>query len=189
MIIGITGTIGSGKSSVCSLIRDEGYLVLDADAINHELMKQDKPLYKEIVAAFGNSILDERKEIDRSKLREIVFSNEAKKHKLEELSHKEILKTLKERSVQPITFWEIPLLFEVGWNQYVDVSVLVHAYDDVLIERVMKRSGLSEDEVRTIIQKQMSSEEKIKLADYVVTNNGDMVELKSNVRELLEKIL
>ncbi len=189
MIIGVTGTIGSGKSSVCQIIKDEGYLVLDADQINHELMAKGSLMYDEIIRHFGTEIIDENGEIVRSKLRKLVFEDDTKRKELEMISYKHILNELQTRSTNPITFWEVPLLFESGWNIYIDICILVTAYQDVVIERVEKRSGLSVDEIKTIISKQMSVEEKIKLADYVVTNNGDMLELKSKVRDVLNKIV
>lgn len=190
MIVGITGTIGSGKSTVSQIIRQKGYIVLDADAIQHDLMKPGREVYETIIENFSRDILACDGSIDRVALRKIVFSDPSKKKLLEEISYKNILDELQLNSKNhDLIFWEVPLLFEAGWDAYVDYIVVVSADERTLIERVMKRNAMAEEEVLRIIQTQMPVEFKKKKANYVLENTGDMIELKHNVDILLDTIL
>ena len=190
MIIGVTGTIGSGKSTVCNIVRNLGYEVIDADAIHHELMEVGNVSYNDVVNSFENKILNEDKTINRSVLRNIILNSKEKKEESERISFANILSKMQEYSKgKNIIFWEVPLLFEAGWDQYVDLSIVVISDENTIINRVMKRSGLSVDEVKKFINTQMPVNEKIKKANYILENNTDMVELTRRVSDLINKII
>ena len=187
-IIAITGTIGSGKSTVKELLRKQGYYVLDADEIQHELSKMNGVIYNDLVATLGDSILLENKEINREYLRNLVFNSKEIKEKVEEINFHYILDELKKRSNACLTFWEIPLLFEAGWDKYVDASLLVTCSNKTAMERVQKRSHLSTSQIKKIIQAQMPVAEKKEKATYIIKNDADIQTLENNLRDVLKKI-
>ena len=190
MIIGVTGTIGSGKSTVCNILRNQGYEVIDADAIHHELMEVGNVIYNDVVAAFGDEILNVDKTINRAILRNIIFNSKSKKEELENISFSHILSKMRELSEgKNLIFWEVPLLFEAGWDKFVDTSILVVADETTIVERVMRRSNLSAEEVYKFINAQMSVNDKIKKANYVLENDTDMIELTRRVTDLVNKII
>ena len=190
MIIGVTGTIGSGKSTVCNIIREQGYEVLDADKIHHQLMEIGNIVYNEIVNHFGEEVLNEDKTINRSYLRNIILNDNKKKEELESISFSNILARMKSLSEgKKLIFWEVPLLFEAGWDKYVDSSIVVVADEDAIIKRVISRSNLSVEEIRKFINAQMLVDEKIKKANYVLENNTNMIELTKRVVDLLKQII
>ena len=190
MIIGVTGTIGSGKSTVCSILREHGYEVIDADKIHHQLMEIGNVIYTDVVKHFGEEILNDDKTINRAYLRSVILNDKNKKTELENISFSHILSKMKELSLNKETiFWEVPLLFEAGWDKFVDVSIVVVANEQTIIERVMKRSNLSAEEVQKFINAQMPVNEKIKNANYILENDTNMIELTRKVLNLVKQII
>lgn len=184
MRIAITGGIGSGKSFVATYIKSKGYMVIDTDNIAKELMKKGNSNYLNIVENFGNDILDDTGEIDRVKLRNVVFHDEAKRQLLNRITHPNIMrKALEDSAGSGKYFIEVPLLFEENLETNFDQSWVVDCSEETQVDRVVKRSSLSQEEVLDIIKCQMPREERIKKADVVI--NSERQDLYPFVDELL----
>ena len=187
MIVGITGGIGSGKSTVSRILRDKGFYFVDLDTISHEVI-QDPGIKTEIFKNFGSEIFD-KEEISRKKLVKIVFEDKKKLKKLNSIMHPEILKRMRKKmneSKKNLVFVEIQLLFEVGWENEFDLILLVWADKNTQIKRVLARDKRSENETENIINSQISLDEKIKKSDYVIENNNDNLEdLKNKIDDFI----
>ncbi len=191
-IIGLTGSIATGKSTVSKYLIKKGYKVVDADKITHELMKKDNINYLEIVNYFGNSILDKDDEIDRKKLANIVFSDKNKLNALNNLTHPNIFNKINEtieESDEKIIFLDIALLIEFiknnSWNISLDEIWLVYVNKDIQLERLMKRNDFTEKEAKIRIKSQMDIDEKIKYADFILYNDKDLEYLYRQIDERL----
>lgn len=183
MIIGLTGGIGSGKSTVSDTLRKHGCVVLDADAIYKELTEKGMPLLLELQKEFGD-ILTSDGELDRKKLSKVALGNP----RLNEITHKaikeEIEKRVKESNAKDV-YLDIPLLFESGNEKNVDKIWTVVAPLEDRIKRVVERDGLDKEEILKRISLQVSDEEKIKKSDLVISNDGSLEELIKKVEELV----
>jgi len=186
IIIGLTGNIGSGKSTVAALLREMGYPVLDADLLAERARELKKA---ELKALFPEAFRGE--ELDRRRLAQVVFQDPQKLRALEALLHPEVRRLLAEelsRIEAPLVFVEIPLLFEKGWEGRLDGVVLVAAPLEERLRRVMARSGLSREEVLARERAQMPEEEKRRRATWVLENRGSLEELRGQVRALLREV-
>lgn len=187
-IIAITGSIASGKSTVSRMLA-EYYPVISSDDINRDLLENSAQVKEEVIAAFGSEVIS-KNEIDRSKLSKIVFAATDKKERLEAIMHPRILEVIMafvSSSTADFVFVEVPLLFEVNWQQYFDYSVVVVADEKLLLERLRKR-GISKNAAVMRLQQQLPQAEKIRNADYVIENNSTLEELQQKVLELLQKL-
>ncbi len=184
MRIAITGGIGSGKSYIASYIKSKGYKIIDTDNIASKLMKKGNSNYLNIVESFGADILDHSGDIDRDKLRNMVFHDDEKRQLLNSITHPNIMKkALEESTGSGNYFIEVPLLFEENLETYFDQSWVVDCSEKTQIRRVKERSSLSKEEVLDIIRCQMPREERIKKADVVI--NSERQDLYQFVDELL----
>lgn len=186
MIIGLTGGIGSGKTKAASILKEHGYTVVDADKIAVEVRK-DEAVISRLVDAFGPDILNEDNSIDKKKLGKTAFSSEGGVLLLNEIITSEVIN----RSLEMLKgdcVYDAPLLLEKNLDKYVDVVVVVTASEDNRIERVKKRDNLSIEEIKSIMNNQMSEDEKIARADYVIYNNGSLEELNESVENVLRDI-
>ncbi len=186
IIIGITGNIGSGKSTVASLLRAWGYPVLDLDELAQRARENKKEELKRI---FPEAFKGE--ELDRRALAQMVFSEPERLKALEDLLHPEIRRLLAQELAQlqaPLVFLEIPLLFEKGWEARLDGTLLVVAPLEERIRRVRERSGLSREEVLAREKAQMPEEEKRRRATWILPNRGGLGELEEGLREILTRI-
>lgn len=188
-VIGLTGSIGSGKSTVLSMVKEMGIPCIDSDAISHELMKKGNIGYIAIIAKFGKEILDEDGEINRKKMAECIFSQPEKKEMLEAILHpciqKEIVDFVKFHENKPVVLVEVPLLYEVGWVDYFTEIWSVVCPSDVLLERLEKFRGISREDALARLKHQISQEEKEEKADVVLYNDFD----KKHLRKQIEKAL
>ena len=190
-IIGITGGIASGKSTVTTYLRQQGFQVVDADAVVHQLQKPGGRLYQVLVQHFGQEILLEKGELNRPLLASLIFSNpeerEWSKQTQGEIIREE-LATLRDKLTQTeaIFFMDIPLLFEQDYSAWFDETWLVYVDRDVQLERFMKRDQLSKEVAESRLAIQWSLEEKKKLASHILDNNGSRDQLVSQVVKLLE---
>ncbi|MDD7511439.1 MAG: dephospho-CoA kinase [Peptostreptococcaceae bacterium] len=195
IIIGITGGIGSGKSTVSGYLSDLGYTVIDADKISREITESDNNALLEIRRDFGVDVFNSDDTLNRKALANIVFSESSKKRILEgivisraEAIIKEKISALKaSHSEKKAVFLDAPLLLETGMNRLTDKVWLCDALDEIRIQRVMSRDGLKREEIIARMKNQMSREEKIKFADDVIENNLGREELLSNIERLLSK--
>ena len=190
-IIGITGGIASGKSTVTNFLRKQGFQVVDADALVHQLQKPGGRLFEALVQHFGQEIILENGELNRPLLASLIFSN-PEEREWSRITQGEIIReelaTLRDQFAQTeeIFFMDIPLLFEQDYSAWFDETWLVYVDRDVQVERLMKRDQLSKDEAEFRLVAQCPLEKKKDLASHVLDNNGNQNLLLTQVRILLE---
>lgn len=191
MKIGLTGSIGTGKSTVASIFRSKNIKVIDADKISREIMDDNKCILA-IFQAFGDKVMNYNGKIDRAFLRNLVFSNTKYRKILEEITHPLIDKKIDEeykKSIQDkLVIFDIPLLFEVGKDIDMDIVIVVACSEDIQIKRIIERDNTDFEKAKLIINTQMPQQEKIKKADIVIYNNGSFAQLQQNVEEILENL-
>lgn len=187
MIIGITGSIACGKSTVSNYLKSKGYIVIDADRIGHEALDDDY-VKEKLIVAFGNEILEDNK-INRQKLGELVFGNSSNLNVLNSIIHPEIRKKILEKidknNDKELIFIDVALLFEAKFDDLVDKIIVVYVDKNTQLTRLMKRNSISKKEALSRIVSQMSPIEKAKLGDYTVNNNLDVI----NTYEQVDKVL
>ena len=191
MIIGLTRTIGSGKSTVSARLAKLGALVLDADTISREAVKKGADGLNKIAEVFGKEVIDANGGVEREALGGIVFSDESKRLMLNGIIHPQVLKALKERThgekaLNPnrMIVWDVPLLIEVGWVEYVDSVWLVTAPEQTRINRIMARDGCTIKQAQSRICAQMSEEEKARFSNEIIDNGGSLEQLYQRVDAL-----
>ena len=190
-IIGITGGIASGKSTVTEFLRQKGFQVVDADAVVHQLQKPSGRLYQVLVEHFGEKILLENGELNRPLLASLIFSNpeeqEWSKRTQGEIIREE-LAALRNQFAQTeaLFFMDIPLLFEQNYASWFDETWLVYVNRDVQLERLMRRDQISKEAAESRLNSQWPLERKISLASHSLDNNGNQEHLIAQVVQLLE---
>lgn len=193
VIIGLTGGIASGKSTVSAMLREFGIPVIDADVIAREVVKPGKTAYNSIVEAFGQGVLLENGEINRQELGGIVFHNEEKRLLLNRIVHPAVraeMHTKKEAYVkqdEQAVVLDIPLLFESKLTSLVERVLLVYVDEDVQLQRLMQRNHLTEEEAKARIRAQIPLVEKLAMADEIINNNGTIEQTKTQLMSTLEK--
>ncbi|MBV5123092.1 dephospho-CoA kinase [Bacillus halotolerans] len=191
LVIGLTGGIASGKSTVANMLIDKGITVIDADIIAKQAVEIGMPAYRQIIDEFGEDILLENGDIDRRKLGALVFTNEQKRLALNSIVHpavrEEMLKRRDESIANQETFvvLDIPLLFESKLESLVDKIIVVSVTKELQLERLTKRNQLTEEEALSRIRSQMPLEEKVSRADNVIDNSGTLEETKQQLEEIL----
>ena len=192
-IIGITGGIASGKSTVTEFLRRNGFEVVDADVVVHQLQKPGGRLYQILVEHFGDKVLLENGELNRPLLASLIFSNlkeqEWSKNTQGEIIREE-LAALRDQLAQTeaLFFMDIPLLFEQGYDSWFDETWLVYVNRDVQLERLMKRDQISKEEAESRLNSQWPLERKMVLASHSLDNNGTQKQLITQVVHLLEEM-
>lgn len=190
--IGLTGGIGAGKTTVSNQFLELGVPVIDTDVIARELVTPGSAALEEIADAFGEKVLTRGGSLDRKHLGQLVFSNDAARKKLEAILHprirKEALYRIKALKAS-YCILVVPLLIETDFIGLVDKVLVVDASDHNRIERIKARSGLSETEVRRILEAQTSRSERLSIADYVIENDGTAAELQAKVDGLHRQIV
>ncbi len=190
MVIGITGNLGVGKTTVANMFRRLGAEVIDADRIAHMIMKPRTSAYKEIIAVFGRRILV-GSYINRSKLAGIAFSDKKKLKKLNKITHPRILKiiksSIKKLSDNKILAIDAPLLIESGLLSWVDRLIVVKCSLKIQMQR-LKKSGLTANQIRARLSFQLPQGEKIRFADFVINNSGSRSQTEKQVRRILNRI-
>ncbi|ADX24067.1 dephospho-CoA kinase [Streptococcus dysgalactiae] len=193
LMIGITGGIASGKSTVVAMIKEAGYQVIDADQVVHQLQEKGGRLYEALKQAFGNEILKEAGDLNRKKLSEMVFSNPshmATSSAIQNQIIKEELAAERDQLAQSQTviFMDIPLLIELGYQDWFDAIWLVYADAQTQLRRLMARNHLREVDAKKRLSSQLSIEEKRPYASLVIDNSGDMETLRKQVHKALEQL-
>ena len=191
-IIGITGGIASGKSTVTNFLRQKGFQVVDADALVHQLQKPGGRLFKALVQHFGQEIILENGELNRPLLASLIFSNTEEREWSKQIQGeiiREELARLRDQLAQTeeIFFMDIPLLFEQDYSSWFNETWLVYVEPDVQMDRLMKRDQLSKDLAISRLSAQWSLEEKKGLASQVIDNNGSQDQLLAQLNSLLER--
>ena len=192
-VIVITGSIATGKSLVSSYLREKGFKIIDADEIAHLLMQVGQVNYKNIVEYFGEEILVFNKNIDNKKLAHIVFNNKEELQVLNNLTHDNIFNKIMNEinnSNEDVIFVDIPLYIEnIGKNNIpVDEMWLVYTDENTQLQRLMKRNNLSQDQALSRIKSQMSIEDKLEFADFVIDNTGKKDDTKRQIKEKLRTL-
>jgi dephospho-CoA kinase len=190
--IGLTGGIGSGKSSVAKYFAELGITIIDADKIARELVATGTSTLTKIVKHFGNKVLTNRGTLDRKYLRKLIFSNPKQKQWLEKLLHPLIYQEMEKRVQQvnsPYCVLVIPLLLETRQEKLVDRILVVDAPQQLQINRTMKKNKISETEVKAIIVTQANREQRLTSADDIIYNDNSLTELKQQVQQLHQRYL
>jgi len=192
MIVGLTGGIASGKSTVSNILKELKIKIIDADIIAKKISEKAE-IKKEILLKFGEEILNSQKEIERRKLREIVFKNKEKLKILNSIYHpriKDEFKKIKENhNKDDIIIFDVPLLFETDIDKECDEIILVCIDEEIQIDRLMKRDGIDSDLAKMIIKNQMPQKEKMKKADIILYNDGTLDELTRKTKMIIEDII
>ena len=192
MVIGLTGSIGTGKSEAARHLEALGASLISADQVGHEAYAPNTESWRKVVEAFGRDILQSSDEIDRRKLGAIVFSDPEQMAKLNAIMHPRIAEMVGERieklrgQGKEVVVVEAALLFEAKWDYLVDEVWSTDAPVETVIQRLRDRSGLEEEEVRKRIDSQMDREERLSRSQLVLDNSGDVAELKRTVNSLWE---
>lgn len=196
LIIGLTGLIGSGKSTVAEIFAKLGIKIIDTDQIAHQLTKPNQAGLIALVNHFGSSIITQKGELDRHQLRELVFNYETKRQELENILHPLIFNQVMMDLGNPETneysyvIIAVPLLFRSQkYLQLTQRNIFVDSDYELLLERLLKRSALKQEQVDAILAQQVDHEQQIKLADDVIQNNGDLDELEQQVINLHHRYL
>lgn len=185
--IGLTGGIGSGKSTVAALLAMRGVPVIDTDELARHLSEPGQAAFDEIVKTFSSDILDKNRRIDRNKLRERVFENVEERQRLETILHPRIREAVQSKLAQidaPYCVIVVPLLIESGFSDLADRILVVDALENVQVQRTAARSGLTEPEIRKIMSAQVSRAQRLQKADDVIDNNSDRKHLAAEVERL-----
>jgi dephospho-CoA kinase len=195
LLVGVTGGIASGKTTVSNMLEELGAPVIDFDVLARQVVEPGKQAWQQIVDYFGRQVLQEDETLDRKKLSDIVFNDLEKKKKLESFIHPQInvefVKQLNEivsKDPNAIVQVVIPLLIELNLQYLFHKLVVVHASQEVLVERLAKRDEITEHESANMLQSQLPIEEKIGYADFLIKNNGSIEETKRQVGELWEQL-
>lgn len=190
LIIGLTGGIACGKTTVAGLFHNFGAHVIDADSVGHRLLREDPSVKKKLAATFGASILDSKKEIDRSKLGRIVFDSPDQLQALSEIVHPPIIERIKadiarksSSAEKSIIVIDAALLIELNLTYMVDLVVLVYADENMQMQRLTQR-GLSYEDAGRRIKSQMPSHEKTRFADFIIYNNGSLSNTAEQAKEV-----
>jgi dephospho-CoA kinase len=193
-LVGLTGGIASGKSAVAKILAQLGAAIVDADVLSREVVAPGHEGWKEIVATFGSGVLQADQTLDRQKLRTLIFNNPDARKQLEAIIHPRV-RALAERRIREhgeagyaVVVYEVPLLFEGNLQEWLRPVILVACNVDIQRQRLQRRDGLDAAAAQKHIDAQMSLEDKRKLADYVIENDGSLGDLESQVRGVLAKI-
>jgi dephospho-CoA kinase len=191
LIIGLTGGIASGKSTVSNMLREFGFPIVDADIISRQVVEIGERAYNEIVKAFGEDVLQQDGTLDRIKLGSIVFNDELKRKQLNNIVHPAVRSTMLEQKEQYLqagakaVILDIPLLFESQLTYMVDKTIVVYVNRSIQLQRLMERNDFSEPEALARINSQMPLQEKKELSDEVINNNGTLQETKAQLEHIL----
>lgn len=186
--IGLTGGIGSGKSTVAALLADRGAVVIDADAIAREIVEPGRPALDMLAREFGEGILRPDGTLDRGALAAAAFHDERGTERLNAIMHplirEESRRRLEEATEAALVVYDMPLLFETGQQDLVDTVVVVDVPEETQVERAVGQRGLEEGDVRRRMQAQVSRAERLAGADHVIDNSGGLESTRQQVQEL-----
>ncbi|MDE6408393.1 MAG: dephospho-CoA kinase [Anaeroplasmataceae bacterium] len=190
-VVGITGGIASGKSTVCQYLISLGYVVIDSDVISKALSQKGKPIYSAILEGFGPAYFLPNLELDRKKLGRYIFENPEAREKLNRITHPlivEEMKNLIQKTEENLIFLDIPLLFEAKLSYLCDTIVCVYVDKATQLKRLIHRDGISKEYALAKIASQMSLDEKKSQSDFVIESKESFSETKENVKKILKLI-
>jgi dephospho-CoA kinase len=192
--IGLTGSLGTGKSTVAAILKKLGWQVVDADFIAHQVLSRGESAYQQVVLNFGREILNPDQSLDRKKIAQLVFSDPDKLRLLESIVHPAVklqVQCLKENFIKAqaeMAFYDVPLLFEKNMQKDFNKIVVVTCDEKLQRERLRTRNKWSEAEIDLRLKAQLPMQEKIKAADYLIKNNGSLIELEDEVKRVLSAL-
>jgi dephospho-CoA kinase len=192
LIIGVTGGIGSGKTAVTQFFSESNIDIIDADIVARKVVEPNRTVWKKIVHYFGPHVLLESKEINRAWLREAVFKDKKARQWLESITHPKIrqeIKALLNASTSQYSILVSPLLFETNQHLLVDKKVVVDVTETMQLERVSQRDDNTQEQIQRIINAQMTRQDRLDRADYIIDNKQDLISLKNNVETLHQYFL
>lgn len=193
--IGITGSMGTGKSTVAKVLRELGYQVLDADELAKKQLEVGGPGYLKVLESFGMKLLNSDMTIDRNKLAKVVFNNKKELLKLENIIHPliqrqiQIIKNESEKNGEKILFYDVPLLFEKNMQNSFDDVILVVADSEVQFQRIQERNSWTKEEIKKRLESQMPLDQKKLKSKFIIDNNGSRIDLRNQVLGVLSQIL
>jgi dephospho-CoA kinase len=193
-VIGLTGGIGSGKSTVSRFLAELGAVLIDADKVGHKAFEPHTEVWREVVTAFGRKILTPRGDIDRTKLGKLVFGNSESLARLNHIMHPRMLDMVEaqieeyRRQGVDVLVLEAPLLLEANWVPSVDEVWVVIATEATVLKRLQGRAGLSESESLDRIRSQISNEERVKHASVIINNDNSLTDLRFKVKEIWQRL-
>ena len=198
IIAGITGTIGTGKSTVAAMFGEHGAFIIDADKLAHEVVEPGKPAWQAIIDKFGSKLLNQDQTLNRQMLADIVFKDQAKLQVLNSIVHPEVFKedqrlVNERKAIDPdgLIIKDIPLLLEMGRDVarlMVDIIIVVYASPDIQLKRLVAR-GVAEADARNRINNQVPVKDKMKLADFIINNDGTLDETRVQVRAIYQQLM
>ncbi|MFC2039522.1 dephospho-CoA kinase [Chloroflexota bacterium] len=194
VVIGLTGGILTGKSTVSQILAERGAVIIDADKIGHKAYQTQTTVWWELVDAFGNGILKESGEIDRKKLAEIVFTDPEALARLNNIMHPRMHSTIREEIERlgnegvDLVVLEAAVLIEANWTDLVDEVWVTVAPEATAVARLQNRGGLTEEQARARISSQLSSEERARRADVIIDTNCELAEVRTKVEELWRRL-
>lgn len=196
LLVGLTGSIATGKSTVSEMFRRKGAEIIDADQIAREVVEPGTEGLARIVREFGPGMLDEEGKLNRERLGARIFQNPAEREKLNRLLHPLIVNSMRAKTEKikkekdpDLLIWDVPLLIEGNLTQWVEAVILVYTPKEIQLERLMKRNALSKEEAEKRILAQMDIEEKKKYADYMIDNRGTLSETERQVDQLWKQLI
>jgi dephospho-CoA kinase len=193
ILVGLTGGIGSGKSTVAGMLADRGAVVFDADDLARRAIAPGTPAFERVVERFGGDVLSPHGDLDRDRLAHLVFADDGARRDLEAIVHPEVFRLLGEgvdryRDTGRVVVFDAPLIFETGFSEACDVVVVVAAPQDQQLARVARDRGMTGEQAEARIRAQMPLQEKRRLADVVIDNDGSLDELDRKVGELWDDL-
>ncbi|GAG65127.1 unnamed protein product [marine sediment metagenome] len=198
LIVGLTGGIVSGKSTVAKMFKSLGAKIIDADKLGHSVILPHRPSWKKIIRLFGKDILRNDLTIDREKLSKIVFTKQTLLKKLNEITHLEIIKLIKKEinlaknkthNQEKVLIIDAALIYEAKIDRLMDKIIAICIDEDEQIKRLIKRNNLSKEGALQRIKSQMPMKEKVKMADYVIDNSSSLDETKEQVEKIWKKLV
>ena len=195
IVVGLTGGVATGKSTVAKMFKRCGAVVIDADELAREVVKPNKPAWRQVVKAFGKTVLNPDRTLNRRELGSLVFENRAKLRQLEKIIHplvareqQRLVRRISKRNHHTVVIYEVPLLFEAGVDKRVDKIIVVTADRDTQIARLKKRNGFSRAEAIQRIRNQMPLAKKIQRADHVLNGTFPRASLREQVGQLFNHL-
>jgi len=193
-VLGLTGGIGAGKSTVADLLADRGAVVIDADEVARSVVEPGGPAYDPVVRRFGEAaILDEHGRIDRARLAEVAFADDQARSDLNALIHPAVEAVVRDRLAEldrpgRVVVVQVPLLVEAGWGRLADRVVVVDCPEDVAVRRLVDLRGMDEADARRRIAAQATREDRRAAADIVIPNDGTLAELRQRIAEAWDQL-
>jgi len=195
LIVGLTGGVASGKSVVSQILKEEGAYLIDADQIARELVQPRRPTWTALIKAFGKEIVQKDGSIDRKKLAVKVFSDPEQRELLNRILHPRIkkemgrrLKAIGQKDPKAMVVIDAPLLIETGDHREMDKVIVVTSTEAQQMERLKERAGIDQEEARRIIASQVPTEEKLKVADFVIGNEGSLEDVERKAKEVFQAL-